>query len=62
MDQILKDKMNRKLGVIKTDSQGREILYDTMNIKKAIYDPQKNVTLDTMNRIIGKGNLLTKIL
>ena len=27
-DQVLRDKMNRKLGVIKTDARGVQTLYD----------------------------------
>lgn len=61
-DQILRDKMNRKLGVIKTDSRGIQTLYDAMNRKKGVYDPKTNTTKDAMNRMIGKGNLLATLL
>ena len=61
-DQILRDKMNRKLGVIKTDSRGIQTLYDAMNRKKGVYDPKANATKDAMNRMIGKGNLLATLL
>lgn len=61
-DQILRDKMNRKIGVIKTDSRGVQTIYDAMNRKKGIYDPKTNTTKDTMNRTIGKGNLLVTLL
>lgn len=61
-DQTLRDKMNRKIGVIKTDSRGVQTIYDAMNRKKGIYDPKTNVTKDTMNRTIGKGNLLVTLL
>ena len=61
-DQILKDKMNRKLGVIKTDSRGVQTLYNPMNHKLGTYDPKLDVTKDKMNRKIGKGNLLTTLL
>ena len=60
-DQILRDKMNRKIGVIKTDTRGVQSLYDAMNKKKGTYDPHTNVTRDTMNRMVGKGNLLTTL-
>lgn len=61
-DQILRDKMNRKIGVIKTDSRGVQTIYDAMNRKKGIYDPKINTTKDAMNRTIGKGNLLVSLL
>ncbi len=61
-DQILRDKMNRKLGAIKTDSRGVQTLYDAMNRKKGVYDPKTNATKDAMNRMIGKGNLLATLL
>lgn len=61
-DQILRDRMNRKIGVIKTDNRGVQSLYDAMNRKKGTYDPHTNVTRDIMNRMVGKGNLLTTLL
>ena len=62
-DQIvLRDRMNRKLGTIKTDSSGVQTLYDPMNRRKGSYDPRANVTKDAMGRRIGKGNLLTTLL
>lgn len=61
-DQVLRDSMNRKLGVIKTDARGIQTLYDAMNRKKGTYDPETNVTRDAMNRMIGKGNLLATLL
>lgn len=61
-DQVLKDRLNRRLGVIKTDSRGVQTLYNAMNIRKGTYDPSTNTTRDSMNRIVGKGNLLTTLL
>ena len=61
-EQLLRDKMNRKIGVIKTDTRGVQSLYDAMNRKKGYYDPHTNATRDTANRMIGKGNLLTTLL
>lgn len=61
-EQVLRDKMNRRLGVIKTDARGVQTLYDSMNKRKGTYDPQTNFTRDAMNRLVGKGNLLTSLL
>ena len=61
-DQVLRDRMNRRLGVIKTDARGIQTLYDAMNRRKGTYDPKTNVTRDTMNRMIGTGNLLATLL
>ena len=61
-DQVLRDRMNRRLGVIKTDARGIQTLYDPVNRKKGTYDPKTNVTRDAMNLMIGKGNLLATLL
>ncbi len=61
-DQILKDRMNRKIGVIKTDSRGVQTIYDKLNRKLGSYDPKTDVTKDRLNRKIGKGNLLVTLL
>lgn len=61
-DQVLRDRTNRLLGVIKTDARGIQTLYDPVNRKKGTYDPKTNETKDTVNRIIGKGNLLVTLL
>ncbi len=61
-NQVLRDKMNRKIGEIKTDTRGVQTLYDSMNRKKGTYDPKTNVTRDTVNRVVGKGNLLAALL
>ncbi len=61
-DQILRDRMNRKIGVIKTDSRGVQTIYDKLNRKLGSYDPKTDVTKDRLNRKIGKGNLLVTLL
>lgn len=61
-DQVLRDKMNRRIGVIKTDTRGVQTIYDAMNHRLGTYDPKTDVTRDTMNRRVGKGNLLTTLL
>lgn len=61
-DQILKDRMNRKLGTIKTSSTGVQTLYNAMNIKLGEYDPRTNTTKDRRGMRVGSGNLLTTLL
>lgn len=61
-EQILKDRMNRRIGVIRTDTQGVQTIFDAMNRRKGTYDPRNNTTKDAMNRIVGKGNLLVTLL
>ena len=61
-DQVLRDKMNRKLGVIRTDARDVQTLYDARNRKMGTFDPRTNTTKDRMNRVVGKGNLLTTLL
>lgn len=61
MSQILKDRNNRRIGQIKTQS-GKQFIYDANNRRLGSYDPKTNTTKDKNNRIIGKGNLLTSLL
>lgn len=60
--QVLRDRMNRKLGEIETLPSGVQILRDPMNQRLGEYDPRSDVTRDSMNRKIGDGNLLTTLL
>lgn len=57
-DQVIKDRMNKKIGVIKTDSRGVQTAYTPMNKKLGTYDPKTDVTKDAVGRRIGKGNTL----
>ena len=60
-DQVLKDKMGRKIATI-SEANGRLIIKDKMGRKKGEYDPKTNVTKDSMGRKVGSGNLLTTLL
>lgn len=57
-NMIICDEMNRRLGVIKGDSQGVLTAYDSMNRRLGSYSPREDATKDTMNRRLGKGNML----
>ena len=54
---IIRDKMNRKIGELKP-SGNRIVAYDGMLHKLGYYDKFRDATFDTMNKKIGKGNLL----
>ena len=60
--QILRDKNNRRIGVIETDSNGIQTIRTTSNKKLGIYNPKTDETRDTANHLIGKGNLLITLL
>ena len=60
--QTLKDRSNRIIGYIETDSSGRQTIKDASNRIKGRYDPKTNKTKDSSNRIVGTGNLLTSLL
>lgn len=58
----MRDKRNRQIGVIETDSKGVQTIRTTSNKKLGTYDPKTDKTRDTANRVIGKGNLLVTLL
>lgn len=60
--QDLRDRNNRKLGEIRTDSNGRQTLYNANNKRLGEYNPKTNETRDANNRLVGKGNLLGSLL
>lgn len=61
-DQVLRDRLNRIIGTIKTLSDGRLEIRDPLNRPKGTYNPKTNETRDHLNRVVGKGNLLTTLL
>jgi hypothetical protein len=61
-DQELRDRHNKLLGKIKTKSDGKLELRDSHNALKGTYDPKRDETRDSHNRLVGKGNLLTTLL
>lgn len=60
--QELRDSMNRLIGTIQSRSDGRLEGRDAMNRLKGTYDPGTNETRDEMNRLVGKGNLLSSLI
>ena len=61
-DQILRDRNNRLLGKIKQRSDGRLEGRDASNRLKGTYDPKKDETRDSSNRLVGKGNMLATLI
>ena len=61
-DQLLKDKLNRVIGKIRQRSDGTLEIRDPLNRVKGTYSPKTNETKDNLNRVVGKGNLLTTLL
>lgn len=60
--EVLRDKNNRRLGEIRSDSTGRQTLYSDTNRRLGEYNPKTNETRDANNRLVGKGNLLGTLL
>lgn len=60
--QILRDKQNRRIGVLETDSKGIQTIRTPSNKKLGTYNPKTDQTRDSANRLIGKGNLLLTLL
>ncbi len=61
-DQILRDRSNRIIGKIQSQSNGKMVIRDASNRIKGTFDPSQNKTRDASNRIVGTGNLLTTLL
>lgn len=54
--------MNRIIGYIDVNSSGLQTLRDSMSRIKGYYDPKTNQTMDSMHRIVGRGNILISLL
>ena len=59
MNQVLRDKSNRRIGEIRSEGS-KEVIYDTSNRRLGYFDGR--YTYDNSNRKIGEGNLLTTLL
>jgi hypothetical protein len=60
--ETLKDKNYKIIGYIDTDSTGKQTLKDSTFKVKGYFDPKTNTTRDSTFKMIGKGNLLTRLL
>ncbi|MFP4013717.1 MAG: hypothetical protein ACLFVQ_06500 [Chitinispirillaceae bacterium] len=61
-EQVLRDRQSRVIGKIRTLSNGQLEIRDRSDRLKGTYDPEINITKDSSNRMIGKGNLLKTLL
>jgi hypothetical protein len=54
-DQVIKDKKNRKIGKIKTDFRGNDMIYDMLNRKLGKIENKRGelIAYDAMNRKLG---------
>ena len=61
-DQVLRDKVGRTLGTIKTHPDGKLELKNKEGYTKGFYNPKKNETTDKEGRKVAGGNMLTTLL
>lgn len=61
-EQIIRNKLNKEIGYIKTDSRGRQTAYNKRREKLGCFDPKTNFTKDINNRVIGNGNMLINLI
>ena len=61
-DEVLRDRMGRELGRIRTGIFGKLEAFDRMGRRLGSYDPQWNRTYDQMGREVGEGNLLAALI
>ena len=61
-EQAIYDHTHRLLGRIRTLNNGKMELRDHTGRLKGTYAPRSNETRDHTNRLVGKGNLLTRLL
>lgn len=60
--QVLKDKLNRPIAYIETNSSGVQTIKDKLNRGLGTYDPKTDKTKDHLNRVVGTGNQLTSLI
>ena len=58
MNQVLKDRLGRKIGEIKSEGN-KDVIYDKLGRKLGYFDGR--YTYDRLGRKIGEGNLLTSL-
>lgn len=62
MTEQIKDKYNKLLGTITTNSQGLKEVRNTYNVCLAVYDPKRNETRNKYNVVLTKYDSLISIL
>lgn len=61
-DERLTDRHGRLIGTIRTERDGRKLLWDSHGRKLGSYDPKRNITYDHRGSPAGQGNLLVLLL
>ena len=61
-EQILRDHLGKKLGVIRVERDGRMRGYNRVGYKKGTYQPLRNRTYDRTGKFVGIGNLLAALI
>ena len=61
-DQYLKDPQGNLLGRIKTQYDGKLELHDRTGSIRGSYNPKTNETRDRFNKLVGRGNILVRLL
>lgn len=59
--QELRDRNNRLVATIITQSNGKLEIRDRNNYLLGTYDPRANETRDRSNRLVAKGNVLSSL-
>lgn len=62
MTEEIRDKNNKLLGTITTNSRGLKEVRNTYNVRLAVYDPKLNETRDNYNVVLTKYDSLVAIL
>ena len=62
MKEEIRDKYNKLLGTITTNSQGLKEVRNTYNVCLAVYDPRRNETRNKYNAVLTKYDSLVSVL
>lgn len=60
--QAIRNPNNKLLGYIETLSDGRQKATDADNKTLGYFDPKRNVTMDTNNRVLARANILSGLI
>jgi hypothetical protein len=60
--QAIRNPNNKLLGYIETLSDGRQKATDANNKTLGYFDPKRNATTDTNNRVLARANILSGLI
>ena len=61
-DQQIRDRNNKLMATIKSQSTGKQEIRNPNNKLLGTYDPKSNETRDPNNRLVAKGNVLSSLI